>query len=449
MPSTELEHARTMGSSAGGSRLRQAALNATLRMGNWRASVVFALFDQGMTSFANFAQFTIAARLLPINEFGIYSLAWVSSMLVVFGASGLIVDPLPAIASIRRPSIRRALLAAAARLSVFMGGALAALMAIGGLIAWHWSPALGTLLLCLAVASPLQQLQIASRRFCYLLRRESVAAASAAAYATVLIGGVVALWATALCSVHTFILLSGVASLAALAVACAKGCVPVSKVRGQLWKWLMRQCWHSGKWLTAASVTLSMSNFFILWITAVMFGASASGILRAVSMLFMPMFQFTSAMGSLLVPRIADIGASQSARRLQTAALLTIAALGATAAAYSLVVLILGKDLFVLVYNKPDVAGVLDWLWLFATCAILEAVTSATALVLMANGITRFNFWSRFASLAVLVSGTVSLGMVIGFNGIMWAAIAGSALSAFLHGLALVRFLQRRRRSGG
>ena len=100
MPSPELKHARTTGSSAYGSRLRQAALNSALRIGNWRASVVFALFDQGMTSFANFAQFTIAARVLPINEFGIYSLAWVSSMLVVFGAAGLIVDPLPAIAGI-------------------------------------------------------------------------------------------------------------------------------------------------------------------------------------------------------------------------------------------------------------------------------------------------------------------------------------------------------------
>ena len=331
-----------------------------------------------------------------------------------------------------------------------MGCALAALMAIGGLIAWAWSPALGALLLCLAVASPLQQLQIASRRFCYLLRREGVAAASAAAYAAVLLGGVVALWATALCSVHALILLSGAASLAALAVACARGCVPVSKVRAPLWKWLMRQCWHSGKWLTAASVTLSMSNFFILWITAAMFGASASGILRAVSMLFMPIYQFTSAMGSLLVPRIADIGASQSARRLRTAALLTIAVLGATAAAYLASRTDFGGEiLFVLVYNKPEVTGVIELLWLVAIYAILEAVTSATALVLMANGITRFNFWSRFASLAVLVPGTVCLGMVIGLDGIMWAATAGSALSAFLHGLALVKFLQRQCRSAG
>ena len=153
--------------------------------------------------------------------------------------------------------------------------------------------------------------------------------------------------------------------------------------------------------------------------------------------------------GISLVPRIADIGASQSARRLRTAALLTIAVLGATAAAYSLVVLILGRDLFVLVYNKPEVTGVIELLWLVAIYAILEAVTSATALVLMANGITRFNFWSRFALLAVLVPGTVCLGMVIGLDGIMWAATAGSALSAFLHGLALVRFLQRQCRSAG
>ena len=416
-----------------------------MKIGNrWKAPVGFALFDQGMTSFANFAQFTIAARVLPINEFGIYSLTWVSSTLVVFAATGLLVDPLPAITSTRRTSIRNALLAAAMRLSVLMGCALAALVAIGGLIAWAWSPTFGVLLLCLAVASPLQQLQIASRRFCYLLRREGVAAASAAAYAAVLLGGVVALWATALCSAHGLILLSGAASLAALAVGVATGCAPISKVRAALCRWLLGQCWRSGRWLTGASVLLSMGNFIILWITAAIFGASASGILRAVSTLFLPIYQFASAMGSLLVPRIADVRASQSASRLRTAALQTIAALSASAAAYSLLILIFGRDLFVLVYNKPEIAGVSGLLWPFSICAILDAVTSATAFVLIANGITRFTFWSRVASLAVLVPGALYLSTVIGLDGIVWAATAGSAVSAFVHALALVRFIQRR-----
>ena len=163
-----------------------------------------------------------------------------------------LVDPLPAITSIRRPSIRRPLLAAAVRLSVVMGCALAALLATGGLTARAWSPTWTGLLLCLAVTSPLQLLQSTSRRLCYLLRREGVAAASAAVYTVVLISGLVVLSATTLCSASGLILLSGAASLAASAVGVARGCVPLSKVRAPVWKWLMKQCWHSGRWLAGS-----------------------------------------------------------------------------------------------------------------------------------------------------------------------------------------------------
>ena len=441
MPATELR----AGISVYGTRWRQAALAAALKIADhFKASIGFALVDQGMTSFANFAQFTIAGRLLPINEFGMYSIAWVSSTLVVFAATSLLVDPLPAITSVRRPSMRKPLLAAAVRLSVLLCCALAALMTIGGVIAWRWSPTLGTLLLCLAVTSPLQQLQYVSRRFCYLLRREAVAAASAAVYAAVLLGGVLALWATARFSASGLILLSGAASFAASAVGVARGCVPISKVRAPLCKWLAKQCWYSGRWLAGSSVMLSTSNFIILWITAVMFGPSATGILRAVSTLFMPIYQFASAMGSLLVPRVADVGASQSASRFRAAALQAIVTLGAVATAYSVVMLIWGSDLFVLVYNKPEITGVSGLLWPFSICAILDAVAAAAAFVLIANATTKLTFWARVASIAVFVPGALCLAPAIGLDAIVWAATAGCAASAFIHGLAVVRSIQGR-----
>ena len=71
--------------------------------------------------FRQFSLFTIAARVTPIDEFGHYSIAWAFSMLIVFAGTALLIDPLPAITSIRRPWVRRPLLAAAVRLSVVMG----------------------------------------------------------------------------------------------------------------------------------------------------------------------------------------------------------------------------------------------------------------------------------------------------------------------------------------
>jgi O-antigen/teichoic acid export membrane protein len=444
MPATKVKNAGIVGGSTHGSRGRHAAIASALKIAkHWQASIGFALFDQGVTSFAHFAQLTIAARVMPIDEFGHYSIAWAFSMLVVFAATALLVDPLPAITSIRRPSIRIHLLAAAVRLGVVMGCVFAALLATGGLIARAWSPTYTVLLLCLAVTSPLQLLQSVSRRLCYLLRREDVAAASAAAYATVLISGVVVLWATGLCSVSGLILLSGAASLAASAVGVARGGVPLSKVRAPLWKWLMKQCWHSGRWLAGSVVVLSMSNFLILSITAVVFGPSASGILRAVSVLFMPIYQAASAMGSLLVPRVAEVGASNSASRLRTITLQTIAGLGVLATVYSIIMLVFGSDLLALVYKKPEITAAARWLWPLSICAILELVTNAMAIVLVGIAVTKFTFWARVASTAVLLTVALCLGPAVGLDAIVWAITAGSAVSAFIHGFALTASLKR------
>ena len=105
-----------------GNRLRHAAITSAWAIAHRRkASVGFAFLDQGLSSFANFAQLAIAARVLPINELGNYSIVWAVSLLVTSVATALTVDPLPAITSIRRPSMRIPILAAATQLNLLVG----------------------------------------------------------------------------------------------------------------------------------------------------------------------------------------------------------------------------------------------------------------------------------------------------------------------------------------
>lgn len=445
MPVTRSEGPGGAGVAAHTSRWGGTAVASAWRMARrWKASLGFALLDQGMTSFANFVQFAIAARVLPIDDFGKYSIVWAFSMLVVPAATALIVEPLPAITSSRRPSLQIHLLAAATRLSILLGCVLAVLVTIGALVARAWFPAFSVLLLCLAVTSPLQQLQFASRRFCYLLRRESVAAASAAAYAAVLLGGVIGLRAADLCTVPGFILLAGAASLAATAVGIAKGCLPLFKVRPLLQKWLIKRCWHMGRWLAGSSIAVWMSGSIILPITAAIIGPAASGIFRAESILFQPIYQFWWAMAALLIPRVAEVAARQPANHLWTTALQIIATLGALATAYSTVLLVGGSDLLMLVYHKPEIAASSRLLWPLSICTIVDAVAAAAGIVLIANGVTRFIFWARVASAAVLLVGAFWLGPTIGLDAIAWAATAGSAVCASIHILALATALRPR-----
>ena len=426
-----------------GSRLRQVAITSGWDLVHRRkASIGFAFVDQGITSLANFAQLAIAARVLPIEELGNYSIVWAFSLLVTSVATSLTVDPLPAITSIRRPSMRVPILGAAAQLGFLLGCALALLILICGLIVLAWSPKFGVLLLCLAVATPVQQMQYASRRFCYLLRRQGVAAASAAAYAIALVGGVVGLWATALCTAPALLLLSGAASMAASAVGIAMGSLPVSKVRRQLRKWLASQCWRTGKWLASSNVVLWMKGAVLLPITAAMFGPSAAGILRAVSTVLMPIYQFMWAVGYLLIPHIAEVGAKQPVNRLRAVALLTIASFGAIAATFSVVVLLLGKDLLTLIYHKPEIASAFRLLVPFAIGSIVDAIAAGMAIVLMAKGATRPMFWAPLAAAALFLPAALFLGPNISLDQMVWGLIVANVVPALILGRALFNVLR-------
>jgi len=287
--------------------------------------------------------------------------------------------------------MRLPILTAAAQLSFLLGGVLALLIMIAGLVAEAWIGTFGVLLLCLAVSSPFQQVQMASRRFCYILRRQAVAAASAGAYAIVLVGGVIGLWASDRCTAPSLILLSGAASLAACAVGYARGCLPISKTRSAIRKWLVRQCLRTGKWLAGSSLagTASLAGFFA--IAAAVAGPTATGIFRAQGILFMPVGQVTWAMASLLIPHMAEVGAKRP-QKLRRAALVTIFGLGIMATAYSAGVLTLGSDLLDTLFHKPEVTAASRLLWPLAAYAILDAVNTAISIALVANAATRSIF---------------------------------------------------------
>ncbi|SEP49559.1 Membrane protein involved in the export of O-antigen and teichoic acid [Rhodospirillales bacterium URHD0017] len=397
-------------------------------------------------SFANFVPLVIAARVLPIDEFGHYSIIWAISLLVVSAATALIVDPLPAIVSTRSSTMLKPILGAAAQLTFLLACCLAGLILICGLGAWAWSPSSGLLLVCLALVVPMQQLQFACRRFCYILRRQWVAAVSAVAYAAVLIGGVLLLWATSLCTAPRLILLWGGASLAAAAVGFAGSRVPLWKVAPRLRRWLLTRCWQSGKWLAGSNIALWLSGASVLPYTALILGPSETGILRAQLTLFMPVYQFAWAMGFLMVPVMADAGAKQPASQMRTQAVLMIAILGAAALAFSATILIFGIALLDLVYGRSEITAQSGLLWPLAISVTVDVLTTSMAIVLTAKAATRFIFWARVASVVVFVVSAACLVPTIALDGIVWALVIANCICALIHIPALVRTLGRRDR---
>jgi Na+-driven multidrug efflux pump len=83
-----------------------------------------------------------------------------------------------------------------------------------------------------------------------------------------------------------------------------------------------------------------------------------------------------------------------------------------------------------LLYKKPEIAAAAYLLWPLAIAIVLDALRQASAISLLARQYTRIVFVARWIALAVFVAGAFGLGLLMGFEGILWATVAASATGA-------------------
>ena len=392
--------------------------------GRWKGRLSFALLDHGSSSVANLVLTILATRWLPIESFGYYGVVWAISFLIEAIATSLINDPLPAIISQRRQSMRPQLYTAVLSVSLIFGGITSLILIAGAIAALLWSVELGVLLLCLAAANPFQRLQFVVRRLCYMRDRQDIAAVAGVVFAIVLLGGAVVLRAMGQFTAPVIVLLWGLASGATFLVGVASGISRPAAIRRAIVTWLVGRLWHSGRWLIGASLAFWVGNQGILPLVAIFAGPAASGILQALQVLFIPVARFNVAINYAVVPALADLAAGAGARRMRFAGLCGVIAFSLVAVSYSAVVLIAHEGILTLLYHKAEITSAAGLLWPLAAAAILESATQGLVLVLVASAHTRAIFMSRVASVPVFLLGALILGPPMGVEGIMWAVVA-------------------------
>lgn len=419
---------------AGG--ITKSAWTAVVRL---KTSVSLAVLDQASTSAANFVLTVIAARALPIDEFGHYAIVWALSLLLQNVGGSLVDETLPAIFSSHGQAMRRRLPSICGWLSFLLSGGMAVIVLICTLIAWSWLPQYRDLLMCLVVVAPVQQVQRCTRRLCYLQYRQDVAARSSAAAAVVLLAGSVAMWLADECTGPRLVLLWGIAGAAASIVAYRAGVLRFTWTRFAYLKWTARECWKAGRWLIGSSIAIWLTNVYILPFAAAISGPAASGILRAEQALFMPVAQFTAAMAYLLIPHLAEIRVKQGPHRLRGAGIRCVVTFGTLAVMYSAVILAMDGRLLALIYHKPEITAAAGLLWPFAIVTVLETCVQGLGMALVAAASNRAIFWARIWSAPLFLGGAAVAGPSMGIDGVLWALVISAAVSASMHAAAFVR----------
>ena len=398
----------------------------------WKGRIFFAVLDQGFASSANFLLTILCIVWLPLDAFGRYVIVWALSLLIETGQVSLILDPMPAIVA-RYGQRNRKRLDVAGLWVVVLYGLLTSLLLLASVPGFmHWAPEFVLPILCLSAANLFQRLYMYFRRLCYIRDRQDIAATASFVYGTALLGGVCILFLLGQLSVHTVILVWGLANGVAVAAMYVMGLAcPGRPVVAHI-AWLARQLWLSGRWLIGAAMGYWATTWGILPLIAATAGLETAGVVRALQNLFTPIVQFNAALNLAILPRVADKVVIAGHRYARSFAVYSTALFVGLVLVYAGLVMSESKTILSLLYRKPEIAAGAYMLWPLGLAMILEAARQGSSMALLSLNVTRPLFVSRLVAISVFAIAAVALGRAWPAEGILWAYAMSHATSTAL-----------------
>lgn len=391
--------------------------------------VALGLIDQALLSGSAFVLTIVLANVLDISSFGRFSVAWSFSILIeaVF-LRGLFDDGLPATAHRIPKSLWPQLRLGLYLSSLLVSAALGLLLVIVGLVIVAAGGATGGLVIATGLAIPAVRLQSMFRRICYLDGRLPRAMGSSLTYCVALIasaGLMIALKRTGAAAAMACIAISAVIAASLLLVHTRELAWPQARIlRGSL-----RRLFRNGRWFVTTSLTYWIGSIGLIPVCGVLIGLDASASLRILLLVFAPLSQFCATMFSVRLPEIAAELRAGRRSAVAAAARENALLLGAIAAAYGAVVVLLGQRILALVIHGQSYEIGTGSLALMGAAMALDAVWLGLALPLFATGKPQRFMLSRIAGLVALCCVLPFAAEAWQVTGAIAAMVASSAAS--------------------
>jgi O-antigen/teichoic acid export membrane protein len=310
----------------------------------------WAVIDQGLFSFSNFAANLVLALWLTPAEYGSYMAASAVFWIALGVHDGLLIQPMTVFGSGRfhdRPSVYLAILTS---FHWCVAAVISAALAAGGLGLIFWgSVALGRSMLGYAVAAPLVLLQPLLRRTFYVWSHPRLAAVASAIYMAGTFTIIYALYRSGALSPFT-------APLAAAGASTLSVASMIAMQRFRLWstaggaflREVVSNHWRYGRWAVLSGVVVWARGSIYYLVVPISVGLEANAALNVLWNLVMPAVQLYLAVAALLVPAFSRRVQDRRVVSLMWGALLVLVAGGAV---YALFVGLFGGKLIDLVYR--------------------------------------------------------------------------------------------------
>lgn len=408
----------------------------------WLGKGVSSIAEQGITSLTGLVLQVALLRLLGLEQYGAFSIAFSVLMFAAGGTGALTFEPMAIVAGRIDRSDLRAYVAQAARLAALTAVGVSAL-AVAIVVALQPGGAdLVLPLVAAALAFPFVAVHWAMRRGCYVLGspgRGIVAAAVGAAVTLLLV------WAGHAAGVldpATAFAVLACAAICAAAVQCAVLAVRPASGGALPLRELLGRHWHYGRWILGASVAFWVMSGGLPLLATAFGGLEAAGAVRAFYNLILPLVQAVAALTAYATPVVARRHAEAGGGELRRYGRTMTSAFAAIGIVYCVILWAFGTEIAGLVYgDRTD--GFLDLLPAFAAIGIVHCAFQSAGVVLTAAGRTDVIFRVQTVAAVLTVVAVAIAGHQFGVLGVAWAYAGGYLALGLGVGMAAMRLCRR------
>jgi len=409
----------------------------------WMGKSSLAVIDEGLVSGSNFVLVIVLARWLGTRQYGAYALAFSVFLLLAGLYQAVLLEPMSVFGPLRRGADRRDYLGAVLWIHAGICTVCALALGAAGFVLAAAQPDLAAVLRALAVALPSILLLWLARAACYLRYSPATAAAAALMYSCLLLGGLVVVNRSGLLSSPAVFLSMGGASLA-VALCLLAGARPrltgMRREAARVW----REHWTYSRWaLCTAAVMWVPGNIFYV-ATGALAGMGATGSLRALLNIALPVTHSGTALVRLFQPYLSERQQQRGTPAIVPAVGLLSGLFAAGALAYALVFAVFHVRVFGWLYAGRFVEN--SWMaaWV-AVGVVFQMAAYGIALGLRAV--------RSPASIFAAYSTSAAISVLIGIPGVWLLGLPGAVGSTVVSNIALAIvqaiLLRRKVRHGG
>ena len=406
----------------------------------WLRKASFSVLDQGLISGSNFLIGVLLARWLEPEQFGAYTLAFSTFLLISVVYQALVLEPQSVFATSTYRHEPRQYMGSLLRLhgalasAAFLAFAIAALLTHGR----HSGASLPGALAGILLAAPWILLLWLSRGMCYAKQSPHVATSGAVVYSVIMLFGFLALLRLRLLTPVTVFTLMGVASLVTSLVLLVV--LRPSLLAGSSATRLSvvgRQHWGYGRWALAAYVMAWVPGNLYYILLGRLSGMADVGALRALLILALPVTQTYASLSMLFLPFLSRVRSEKGSCAMKGPAIKITVLFVGIAVGYWTILITFSEPIVRWLYAGRYVSQS-HWMPFVAIASVFWCAAYGPMVVLRVLQTPASIFWiyTMCAAISVLIGAPITK-----FYGLAGAMVGGvlSSLAALLIGVVLVR----------